>query len=143
MASESEWQPARFPVSVKGVAIQDGQILLLENERQEWELPGGKLEIGETPEGCLVREIFEETGWSTAVGSILHSWLYHITPADRPAVDVFVVVYGCPVLSDHPPQVSNEHKRAQLWKPSDIADLTMPEDYKVAIAKWCTHLGLE
>jgi hypothetical protein len=32
-----------FPVSVKGVAIQDGKVLLLENERNEWELPGGKL----------------------------------------------------------------------------------------------------
>jgi hypothetical protein len=31
-----------FPVSVKGVAVRDGQ-LLLENERAEWELPVGKL----------------------------------------------------------------------------------------------------
>ena len=38
-----------FPVSVKGVAIQDGKVLLLENERNEWELPGGKLEVGEDP----------------------------------------------------------------------------------------------
>ncbi|MCC3762594.1 NUDIX hydrolase [Glycomyces sp. TRM65418] len=146
MASESDdfsWQPARFPVSVKGVTIWNDQVLLLENERHEWELPGGKLEVGETPEACLIREIYEETGWSTAVGSILHSWLYHIEPADRPAVDVFVVVYGCPVLSDQPPQVSNEHKRAQLWKPSEVPGLNMPEDYKTAIAKWCTELGLE
>jgi hypothetical protein len=26
-------------VSVKGVAVRDGQVLLLENERAEWELP--------------------------------------------------------------------------------------------------------
>jgi 8-oxo-dGTP pyrophosphatase MutT (NUDIX family) len=37
-----------FPVSVKGVAVQDGRVLLLENEWVEWELPGGKLELGET-----------------------------------------------------------------------------------------------
>src|ERR1035438_4625970 len=30
-----------FPVSVKGVAVRDGQVLLLENERAEWELPSG------------------------------------------------------------------------------------------------------
>jgi hypothetical protein len=34
-----------FPVSVKGVAVQYGRVLLLENERAEWELPGGKLEL--------------------------------------------------------------------------------------------------
>ena len=38
-----------FPVSVKGVAVQGGKVLLLENERSEWELPGGKLEVGEDP----------------------------------------------------------------------------------------------
>jgi Arc/MetJ-type ribon-helix-helix transcriptional regulator len=36
-----------FPVSVKGVAVQGGGVLLLENERNEWELPGGKLELRE------------------------------------------------------------------------------------------------
>ncbi len=49
----------RFPVSVKGVTVQDGRVLLLENKRAEWELPGGKLELGED---CVVREIGEETG---------------------------------------------------------------------------------
>jgi 8-oxo-dGTP pyrophosphatase MutT (NUDIX family) len=138
MNSESDWQPARFPVSVKGVAIQDGMVLLLENERAEWELPGGKLEVDETPTSCLVREIYEETRWSTAVGDILHSWLYHI----KPGIDVFVVIYGVRVLSDQVPQVSNEHKRVQMWKPSEIPGLNMPEDYKTAIAKWCAELGL-
>lgn len=38
-----------FPVSVKGVTVQAGKVLLLENERAEWELPGGKLELGEDP----------------------------------------------------------------------------------------------
>jgi ADP-ribose pyrophosphatase YjhB (NUDIX family) len=36
-----------FPVSVKGVVVQGGKVLLLRNERDEWELPGGKLEVGE------------------------------------------------------------------------------------------------
>jgi ADP-ribose pyrophosphatase YjhB (NUDIX family) len=38
-----------FPVSVKGVVIRGERVLLLHNERGEWELPGGRLEIGETP----------------------------------------------------------------------------------------------
>ena len=31
-----------FPVSVKGVVIREGKVILLRNERDEWELPGGK-----------------------------------------------------------------------------------------------------
>jgi hypothetical protein len=44
-----------FPVSVKGVAVQDGKVLLLENERHEWELPGGKLALREEPGGIVNR----------------------------------------------------------------------------------------
>ena len=50
----------RFPVSVKGVVIRDGKVILVRNERDEWELPGGKLELAESPKECLAREIAEE-----------------------------------------------------------------------------------
>lgn len=53
-------QPA-YPVSIKGVVVRDGRVLLLKNERDEWELPGGRIEPGETPEQCVAREITEET----------------------------------------------------------------------------------
>ncbi|WP_435838167.1 NUDIX domain-containing protein [Streptomyces chrestomyceticus] len=63
-----------WPVSVKGVAFDArGRVLLLRNERDEWELPGGRLEIGSaggeqvpdpTPEAALEREVREETGLS-------------------------------------------------------------------------------
>jgi hypothetical protein len=43
-----------FPVSIKGVLLDDDRVVLLENERQEWELPGGRLEAGEDPPVCLV-----------------------------------------------------------------------------------------
>jgi len=49
-----------FPVSIKGVLLEAGRVVLLENEREEWELPGGRLETGEDPMACLVREFAEE-----------------------------------------------------------------------------------
>lgn len=44
---------ARFPVAIKGVVTIDGRVCLLFNEHDEWELPGGKLEPGESPQTCL------------------------------------------------------------------------------------------
>ncbi|MEH2420595.1 MAG: NUDIX domain-containing protein [Nostoc sp.] len=49
----------------------------MKNERDEWELPGGKLELGEDPEICCVREIKEELVLNVKAGLILDSWVYH------------------------------------------------------------------
>jgi 8-oxo-dGTP pyrophosphatase MutT (NUDIX family) len=131
------WQPERFPVSVKGVALRgsagtDGKVLLLENERAEWELPGGKLELGEDPRDCVVREIAEETGWRVTAGPILDCWQYHIGDG----ADVVVVTYGCPVVSGPPPVVSSEHKRAGLFSAAQVPALRMPDGYKRSIETW-------
>ena len=45
----------RLPVSVKGVLVHRGRVLVLRNDRGEWELPGGRLDDGETPEEALRR----------------------------------------------------------------------------------------
>lgn len=121
-----------FPVSVKGVAFQHGKVLLLRNERAEWELPGGKLELGEDPPDCLAREIAEESGWHVTVGPILDCWQYHIGDG----ADVVVVTYGCHVASDRPPAVSSEHSQAALFTPGQVPELTMPGGYKRSILAW-------
>ena len=125
-----------FPVSVKGVAVQGGKVLLLENERSEWELPGGKLELGEDPADCIVREIGEESGWTVMAGPLLDCWQYHI----REGSDVVIVTYGCHVLSNDPPVVSNEHKRAGLFAPGEVQELVMPDGYKRSVAAWFARL---
>jgi 8-oxo-dGTP pyrophosphatase MutT (NUDIX family) len=121
-----------FPVSVKGVAVQGGRVLLLQNERDEWELPGGKLELGEDPAACVVREISEESGWQVTAGPLLDCWQYNIGAGQ----DVLIVTYGCHVLSDGPPVVSHEHKQAGLLSPDAIPGLAMPDGYKRSIGTW-------
>jgi ADP-ribose pyrophosphatase YjhB (NUDIX family) len=125
-----------YPVSVKGVVARDGQILLLHNERGEWELPGGRLEIGESPEHCVVREIAEETGWAVTAGPILDAWVYHITQAGK---HVLIVTYACrlsPGQEAQDPVLSAEHQRIGLFAPEEIAGLVMPQGYKDSIATW-------
>ncbi|GHC95378.1 NUDIX hydrolase [Nocardiopsis terrae] len=131
--SDTPYIPRTYPVSVKGVVIRDNRVLLLRNERNEWELPGGKIEIGETPEGCLAREVEEETGWPVRVVEILDSWIYHITQVDR---HVFIVTYGCRVDSHAPVVVSSEHKEAGLFTEAQVPDLPMPEGYKRSALAW-------
>lgn len=133
------YQAHAFPVSVKGVAVRERKVLLLENERDEWELPGGKLELGEDPPDCVVREISEETGWRVDAGPLLDCWQYHI----RPGSDVVIVTYGCHVRTVDPPVISAEHKRACLFNPGQVPGLVMPDGYKRSIAAWFARLDGE
>ena len=110
------WTVHAFPVSVKGAAVQDERVLLLENERAEWELPGGKLELGEDPSACVVREISEEADWQVTAGPVLDCWQYPICEGQ----DVVIVTYGCYVASTTPPMISNEHKRAGRFTHDEV-----------------------
>src|SRR3984957_18921930 len=97
---------ARFPVSVKGVVERDGRFVLLKNERDEWELPGGKLEPGEAIEDCLVREIDEELNLPVTVGRPLNNWVYFVN-----GVHVLIVTYALQIFGDTAGmRVSHEHK---------------------------------
>jgi 8-oxo-dGTP pyrophosphatase MutT (NUDIX family) len=133
-------EPGLYPISVKGVVIRSGRVLLLRNERSEWELPGGRLEVGETPEQCVAREIAEETGWRVSAGPLLDAWMYNIVQAKRL---VFIVTYGCHLAagaSAPDPVLSHEHQQVGEFPAAEIPDLVMPQGYKDSIATWYAGL---
>jgi 8-oxo-dGTP pyrophosphatase MutT (NUDIX family) len=125
----------RFPVSVKGVLLRDGAVVLLRNNRDEWELPGGKLELSESPERCVVREISEELQLAIDPGHLLDAWVYTIVPGTH----VLILTYGCTESSSGAAVLSAEHE-ALRWVPVDCVDaLTMPDGYKRSIRRWASQ----
>jgi 8-oxo-dGTP diphosphatase len=70
MSSPREY-PERPVVGIGGVIIEQGRTLLIrrgsEPMRGEWSIPGGTLELGESLQEGVARELLEETGISVRV----------------------------------------------------------------------------
>jgi 8-oxo-dGTP pyrophosphatase MutT (NUDIX family) len=133
--------PPLWPVSIKGVVLIGGCVVLLKNERAEWELPGGRLEHGEEPQACLAREIAEELSLTVEFGPLIDCWRYPVLPGK----EVLIVTYGCRPLAGGRPELSHEHSAVGLFHPSEVGALPMPEGYRRAIGLWTGSIaaGLE
>ena len=60
-----------------GVVVRDGAIAVVHRPRyDDWSLPKGKLDPGETFEDCALREVWEETGLRCTLGAELPSTSY-------------------------------------------------------------------
>ena len=124
------------PISIKGIIFEDDKVWLRKNERDEWELPGGKLEDGEQPEQAVVRELREELGFETDVVAIAQAHLYTIRHSIDESHGVLVVTYLCKIRSrigDF--EIDGEAGTAQFERffLDEVAGLNMPEFYKGAI----------
>jgi len=71
----SHERPARPVLGAAAVVIHDGRVVLIRRGKApsagEWSIPGGAVELGESVEAALRREVREETGLDIAVGRFL------------------------------------------------------------------------
>ena len=122
-------------VSVVGAAIvRDGRVLAARRTAPpavagRWELPGGKVEPGETPDEALVREVAEELGCTIAVVR----WL----PGEVPIGDRHVLTVAVAELVAGEPE-PREHDRVR-WLG---ADELMSVDWLEPDRPFLTHLPL-
>jgi ADP-ribose pyrophosphatase YjhB (NUDIX family) len=74
--SSSRAYPARPFVGVGAVIVDGAARVLLVKRRFEplagqWSLPGGAVDVGETLQACVIREMLEETGLEVEVGPVI------------------------------------------------------------------------
>lgn len=121
------------PVSIKGVVVHDGCVLLLLNERGEWDLPGGRPDAGEDHRTALVREVREEAGLAVEVGAPVDEHLFEVLPQRF----VRIVAYACRLVGAGDVVLSREHLEMR-WVPvaalgETIDGRPLPKGYLGAI----------
>ncbi|MEK6246172.1 MAG: NUDIX hydrolase [Pseudomonadota bacterium] len=123
------------PVSIKGVLLIDEKVVLVRNDRNEWELPGGHLEIGEAPEQALAREFEEELSIQVEAQDIIDSYMFEVIPSKN----VFIVTYGCRLRGEFKPALSTEHAEFGLYALADLGRIALPAGYARSIESWSSH----
>ena len=118
-------QQTRDLVVVGAAVIRRGRLLATRRTRPAearglWELPGGKVEPGETPERALVRELKEELGCDVRVVGSLEG--------EQPITGGYVLrVLLAEITSGEP--VPHEHDALRWLGPDQLDDLRwMPAD---------------
>jgi len=135
----------RVPHKIIGVAViinDQGQILIDRRLPQGamagmWEFPGGKIEVGETVEECIGREIQEELGIVIEVGE-------HLITIDHtyPHLRVTLTVHQCRHLTGVPQPI--ECAEIRWVNLADLDQFNFPEaNFQIiaALRSRANHIG--
>ena len=70
--------PLHIRPSVRGIILQDGKVLMVHSLKYDYyKFPGGGIEVGESQEDALCREVREETGFTVLPESVREYGLVH------------------------------------------------------------------
>jgi 8-oxo-dGTP diphosphatase len=103
--------PDRPVVGVGGVVIENGRALLIKRGSEpllgQWSIPGGTLELGESLQQGVARELLEETGLEVQVLDMIEAFdrifldpaAPHAQDRSRPKYHYVIVDYLCERLA--------------------------------------------
>ena len=119
-------------VSAVALIDRDGRVLLAQRPEGKtmaglWEFPGGKIELGETPETALVRELDEELGINTAASCLAPlTFASHSYGAsdNRAAFHLLMMLYVCRRWQGQPQPI--EGGTLKWVRPQQLRDYPMP-----------------
>ena len=121
---------------VAAIIIEDGKVFATQRGygdfKGRWEFPGGKVELDETPQEALAREIREELDTEIEVGELLDTVEY-----DYPKFHLFMDCFICKIKSGD--LLLKEHKAAKWltkeilysveWLPADLGLIEKVKKY--------------
>jgi ADP-ribose pyrophosphatase YjhB (NUDIX family) len=128
--TDTRQYPERPIVGVGAVILRDGKVVLIKRRYEplkgEWSLPGGGVEIGETLEAAVAREMLEETGLEVEVGPVIEVFDRIMRDDDQRVRYHYVLIdYLCWPRGGNL-RAGSDVDEAILVDPADLTRLTRP-----------------
>jgi len=111
---------ARFRVAVSALIFNKGRVLLAHRRDIDWwNLPGGGMEIGETVDEALHREVLEETGLEVEIEQLVGIY-------SKPQKQEVVLTFRCRVTGGSL-RTTEESRACRFFVPADLPANTLPK----------------
>lgn len=118
------------------IVFDAGRLLLVQRGREPamglWSIPGGHVDVGESPAQAAVRETFEETGLHVRV-------VRHVGMVIRPASDVdeFVIDdFLCELLEPGEPVAADDALAARFVGVGELSQVELVPGLLEALTTW-------
>jgi 8-oxo-dGTP diphosphatase len=121
-------QPHRQAASVI-IQNEKGEILFLEQQNGVYGIPGGIVDVGETPPMAAIREAFEEARIEVELEYIIGTYL--LTDGGWP--DIFATVYKAKIVRGTPTPGDPKEIKSLLWRSPNDLPFPLVTDAKAAI----------
>lgn len=126
----------------KGILFDKQNRVLIDNRKEEilddangkWEVPGGKLEFGETPEETVKRELLEETGYNVEVKTIIPYSKTSMWEYETHLQHTVIFFYICELQDEEHVEIEDNRINTYKWvTEEDLANYTFLPGNKEAI----------
>ncbi len=126
-------------LDVRGAVFKDNKILLVkERSDQLWTLPGGWIDINESPSEAVCKEIFEESGFKTKAVKLmaLFDKNKHGHPAQLP--HTYKIFFICELIGGEK-TASIETSEIDFFEKDNLPDLSLRRVIKTQIVRAFAH----
>ncbi|MBU3142699.1 NUDIX domain-containing protein [Clostridium sp. CF012] len=124
---------SKMEFATKALILREGKYLALHKtgaKHDFYELPGGRMEFGETAEETLIRELKEETNFLVEPIKLLDTWNF-ISKNHQ----ITGVIYLCEIIEGEF-KLSDEHDKYQWLKFNDVSINVMYDAFKERMVNW-------
>jgi ADP-ribose pyrophosphatase YjhB (NUDIX family) len=127
-------------VDVRGVIIQDGKILLVQEAWDQcWSVPGGWADINESPSAAVEREIWEESGYRAKATKVLAIYdrdhQGHVPPLPY---HVYKIFFRCHITGGTP-SAKHETTGVDFFPLDNLPPLSLPRVTLKQIQRFFEH----